>query len=36
MGKLGKAVHKVFVSKELDKQFEYRRSVLLKMFGEPG
>lgn len=32
-GKLGKAVHKFFVSKELDRQFEHRRKVLHQMFG---
>lgn len=34
-GKFGKAVNRVYVSKELDRQFEYRREVLLKMFGSP-
>jgi ligand-binding SRPBCC domain-containing protein len=34
MGKLGKAMHRLYVSKELDRQFEYRRGVLLQMFGE--
>jgi ligand-binding SRPBCC domain-containing protein len=32
-GKLGKALNRLFVSKELDRQFLYRRNVLLQMFG---
>lgn len=34
-GKLGKAVNRLLVAKELDRLFEYRRSVLSAKFDEP-
>lgn len=35
LGKLGKAVNKLFVSKDLDKLFEHRHKVLRERFGSP-